>query len=336
MYRLFMERMAANGIREARISEEWNELEGWEWKTKVSRDVGINPVLNIIYSVSPKHTDEYFAERTRQAASLKVNRLCLKDPGGLLTPERVQTLGADHVRQRRRHSDRTAHPLHHRPRPALLSRSGQARHQDRQHRAAAAGRRLVESVALQRCEKSPRPRLQTADRRRDSQAGVGPFHLHRQARRFSHRRAGGIRLFPIPTPGARRHDFQFALPTAQGRHGEKDRSSAGRNHARARGARLPDHGHAAVAIRRQPGGDQRHRRRALQGSHRSNHSVRARLLGQGRRGTDGPGGQSEDHGSPARQRMGGMATAGADGRRAAQEDECRKRLRRRIFAALES
>ena len=92
MYRLFMERMAANGIREARISEEWNELEGWRWKTEVSRDVGINPVLNIIYSVSPKHTDEYFAQRTRDAASLKVNRLCLKDPGGLLTPERVQTL----------------------------------------------------------------------------------------------------------------------------------------------------------------------------------------------------------------------------------------------------
>jgi oxaloacetate decarboxylase (Na+ extruding) subunit alpha len=92
MYRLFMERMAANGIREARISEEWNELEGWKWKTQVSRDVGINPVLNIIYSVSPKHTDEYFAQRTRDAASLKVNRLCLKDPGGLLTPERVKTL----------------------------------------------------------------------------------------------------------------------------------------------------------------------------------------------------------------------------------------------------
>ena len=68
---------------------------------------------------------------------------------------------------------------------------------------------------------------------------------------------------------------------------KQDRPSAGRNHARARRARLPDHGHAAVAIRRQPGGDQRHRRRALQGSHRSNHSVRARLLGQGRRRTDG-------------------------------------------------
>jgi oxaloacetate decarboxylase (Na+ extruding) subunit alpha len=92
MYRLFMERMAANGIREARISEEWNDLEGWAWKVQVARDVGINPVPNIIYSVSPKHTNEYFAERTCQAASLKVNRLCLKDPGGLLTPDRVQTL----------------------------------------------------------------------------------------------------------------------------------------------------------------------------------------------------------------------------------------------------
>jgi oxaloacetate decarboxylase alpha subunit len=92
MYRLFIERMAANGIREARISEEWNELEGWTWKTQVARDVGINPVPNIIYSVSPKHTDEYFAQRTRDAASLKVNRLCLKDPGGLLTPERVKTV----------------------------------------------------------------------------------------------------------------------------------------------------------------------------------------------------------------------------------------------------
>jgi oxaloacetate decarboxylase alpha subunit len=92
MYRLFMERMAANGIREARISEEWNDLEGWKWKTQVAKDVGINPVVNLIYSVSPKHTDDYFAQRTRDAASLKVNRLCLKDPGGLLTPERVKTL----------------------------------------------------------------------------------------------------------------------------------------------------------------------------------------------------------------------------------------------------
>ncbi len=73
MYELFIDRMHANGIRQARISEPWNDLPGWTFR-------------------APVHTDEYYAERCRQAASLKPFRLCLKDPGGLLTPERTRTL----------------------------------------------------------------------------------------------------------------------------------------------------------------------------------------------------------------------------------------------------
>ena len=92
MYRLFMERMAANGMRQARISEEWNQLPGWQRKVQVARKVGLEPIVNLIYSVSPKHTDQYYAEKAREAATLDVFRLCLKDPGGLLTPERVRTL----------------------------------------------------------------------------------------------------------------------------------------------------------------------------------------------------------------------------------------------------
>jgi hypothetical protein len=92
MYWLFIERMFANGIREARISDEWNDYDGWKFRVGVAHAVGMKVILNLIYSVSPKHSDEYFAERTRQAASLKPYRLCLKDPGGLLTPERMQTL----------------------------------------------------------------------------------------------------------------------------------------------------------------------------------------------------------------------------------------------------
>lgn len=92
IYRLFLERMAANGMRQARISDEWNDLSSWQRKVQFSREVGLEPIVNIIYSVSPKHTDEYFAEKTRQAASLPVYRLCLKDPGGLLTPERTRAL----------------------------------------------------------------------------------------------------------------------------------------------------------------------------------------------------------------------------------------------------
>src|SRR4029434_6818634 len=82
MYRLFVERMFANGIREARISDEWNDYEGWKFRVGECHRAGLKSILNLIYSVSPKHSDEYFALRTRQAASLNPYRLCLKDPGG--------------------------------------------------------------------------------------------------------------------------------------------------------------------------------------------------------------------------------------------------------------
>ncbi len=92
IYRLFIERMAANGMRQARISDEWNDPESWQRKVQISREAGLQPIVNLIYSVSPKHTDEYYAQKTREAAKLDVFRLCLKDPGGLLTPERTQML----------------------------------------------------------------------------------------------------------------------------------------------------------------------------------------------------------------------------------------------------
>lgn len=92
LYGLFVERMAANGLREARISDEWNDPESWRRKVEACRAAGLKPIINLIFSVSPKHTDEYYARKAREAASLKVPRLCLKDPGGLLTPERTRAL----------------------------------------------------------------------------------------------------------------------------------------------------------------------------------------------------------------------------------------------------
>ena len=92
MYRLFMELAAASGIKQARVSDHWNDLASWTYRVGQIRAAGMDPVVNVIYSVSPRHTDAYFAERTRHAASLPVVGLCLKDPGGLLTPERMRTL----------------------------------------------------------------------------------------------------------------------------------------------------------------------------------------------------------------------------------------------------
>jgi oxaloacetate decarboxylase (Na+ extruding) subunit alpha len=80
------------GIRQARISSEWNQASAWEWKMQAARDAGLDPIVNVIYSDSPRHTDAYYAERARQLAALLPFRICLKDPGGLLTPERTRTL----------------------------------------------------------------------------------------------------------------------------------------------------------------------------------------------------------------------------------------------------
>ena len=92
LFQILMQCLARVGIRQTRLSDEWNQIESWRRKVKITRDVGIDPIVNLIFSYSPKHTDDYYAERARQAASLDVYRICLKDPGGLLTPERMRTL----------------------------------------------------------------------------------------------------------------------------------------------------------------------------------------------------------------------------------------------------
>ena len=48
--------------------------------------------MNLIYSISPRHTDEYYAQKARDAAALKPYRLCFKDVGGMLTPDRTRDL----------------------------------------------------------------------------------------------------------------------------------------------------------------------------------------------------------------------------------------------------
>ena len=91
-FALFLRLAARNGIAEVRISDPWNEYAGWKRRVDAARAAGLRVILNLVYSISPIHTDAYYAERCRQAASLGVYRLCFKDPGGLLTPERTKAL----------------------------------------------------------------------------------------------------------------------------------------------------------------------------------------------------------------------------------------------------
>lgn len=47
---------------------------------------------DVVYSFSPVHTDAYYQDCARQILQLQVDRICIKDPSGLLTPERTRTL----------------------------------------------------------------------------------------------------------------------------------------------------------------------------------------------------------------------------------------------------
>jgi oxaloacetate decarboxylase (Na+ extruding) subunit alpha len=89
---LYLERLLANGVREVRISDCSNTVSVWERLVGDSRRVGLKTILNLIFSVSPVHTDDYYAKLARAAVKLRADRICLKDPGGLLTPDRTRIL----------------------------------------------------------------------------------------------------------------------------------------------------------------------------------------------------------------------------------------------------
>lgn len=89
---MWYERMGAYGIQQVRTSDSSNNPAGWREHVEMARKEGVDTILNLIFSVSPRHTDDYYAQKAREAAKLKPYRICLKDPGALLTPERLQAL----------------------------------------------------------------------------------------------------------------------------------------------------------------------------------------------------------------------------------------------------
>jgi oxaloacetate decarboxylase (Na+ extruding) subunit alpha len=90
--KLLVERVVSYGITLTRTSNCWNDFESFKPELQELRAVGMETVVNLIYTVSPRHTDAYYADKAREAASIRPYRICFKDVGGLLTPERARTL----------------------------------------------------------------------------------------------------------------------------------------------------------------------------------------------------------------------------------------------------
>jgi oxaloacetate decarboxylase (Na+ extruding) subunit alpha len=86
--------VARNGIRRFQIAEPSNDPEALLRLARMAREEGVEEVVvGLTYSISPVHTHAYYLERARAvAASENIDRLYLKDPGGLLTPNAVHEL----------------------------------------------------------------------------------------------------------------------------------------------------------------------------------------------------------------------------------------------------
>ena len=92
VFELMIQRIMDYGITVTRTSNSWNNYDDFEVEKQALKKLGMDTVVNLIYSVSPRHTDEYYAQKAREAAALKPIRICFKDVGGLLTLERARTL----------------------------------------------------------------------------------------------------------------------------------------------------------------------------------------------------------------------------------------------------
>lgn len=90
--RLLVERLVSYGLTMTRTSNCWNDYDAFREEIVDLKKNGMETVANLIYSVSPRHTDEYYAQKAREAAAAKPWRICFKDVGGLLSPQRARTL----------------------------------------------------------------------------------------------------------------------------------------------------------------------------------------------------------------------------------------------------
>jgi len=90
--KLLAERVVSYGITLTRTSNCWNDFEEMRDELRELLALGMETIVNLIYTVSPRHTDDYYARKARDAAAIHPYRICFKDVGGLLTPERARTL----------------------------------------------------------------------------------------------------------------------------------------------------------------------------------------------------------------------------------------------------
>ena len=92
VFELWVERLAANGFRRAMVFDSLHDTENLRFSTRIARANGLEVTAVLFYTISPFHTPGYYAAKAAEVASVGADAMCLRDPSGLLTPERTREL----------------------------------------------------------------------------------------------------------------------------------------------------------------------------------------------------------------------------------------------------
>jgi pyruvate/oxaloacetate carboxyltransferase len=86
--------LARLGIKVLTVYDALNDNRNVESSVRSAHEAGMLVNAMITYTLSPVHTDAYYVERAQELRALKADFISIKDPTGLLTPERARTLFA--------------------------------------------------------------------------------------------------------------------------------------------------------------------------------------------------------------------------------------------------
>jgi oxaloacetate decarboxylase alpha subunit len=85
-------KIAEAGAQRIRINDPCHDMVEISKAIKWSNTAGLMTMAALIFTHSPVHTDDYYAEKAHEMAKAGADRIFIKDVDGLLTPERTQTL----------------------------------------------------------------------------------------------------------------------------------------------------------------------------------------------------------------------------------------------------
>ena len=87
-------RLVANGISRFMVMDSTHDWPAVLATSQMTRRAGGSEIVGgLIYTISPVHDDAFYADfAAKMAATDTIDRVYIKDPAGLLTPERARTL----------------------------------------------------------------------------------------------------------------------------------------------------------------------------------------------------------------------------------------------------